>query len=59
MQSEDKCKICSRRCQQQPSHDKLCDGCWEYVSRLDDMLRYPLAMKLTEEALKRAKKGKV
>jgi hypothetical protein len=54
---EDKCKICGMRCQQQPSTDKLCDGCWEYISRLEDMMKYPVAVKLTKEALARAKKG--
>jgi hypothetical protein len=50
----DKCQICGRVCQQQPSHDKLCDGCWECVSRLPDVLKYSRGVEMVAAELNRA-----
>lgn len=49
----DNCKICGMVCQQQPSHDGLCDGCWECVSRLEDVLQHPAGRKIIARAYAR------
>lgn len=50
----DKCKVCGRPTENQPSHDKLCDSCWEVISRLKTFARYEAGKRIMLAALEEA-----
>jgi len=47
-----KCKWCLKRIMDH-LHDRQCDGCWEFVTRLDYALNIPSLFKLIKEKIEK------
>lgn len=47
-----KCKWCGKKIMDH-LHDRQCDGCWEFVTRLDYALNIPSLFKLVKEKVEK------
>jgi hypothetical protein len=46
-----KCKWCGRKIMDH-MHDRQCDGCWEFITRLDHALKTPKLFEMLKSRMK-------